>query len=587
MPKLLLAGIFKPFGVANEYGEALNTMELLNNQVTREQGMHSPRSNNPSFGLYLMAENIEVETTVLDFPQWKDFTREIKSGNYTHVGISFIVPNILKVQRMVEFIRKHKPETKVILGGHGAGIPGLKELVDYDDICYGEGIVWMRKYFGEDLNKPIIHPIVYTAVGQYIYGAPILDKAGIILPGVGCQNSCRFCATTHKFDKQYTPFLKSGKEVFDACEKSEKGLDVSDFALMDENFLKSSTRARELLAEMEANKKAFTFSTFSSAEAITKVGVDFLVRTGINFIWIGVESKANVFEKTHGIDVGALIKDLQVHGITVLASAILFMEHHDKETIQEDIDWAVGLESDLLQFMHFGPIPGTALYKDYEEQGILMKDVPWHEQHGQDKIWFRHPHFTNEETHTVLKNAFKQKFATHGPSVVGLMHTAVSGYLRAVKDIKEREEKGLVWNSRAYKYEKHPNPKPDEFMRLRIEELADNALRFRPLLRTSLKYAPHKYAADKVRKVMGLYEEAFGGLTLQQKFFSTVVATTAILENYRSKRGVVMRQPPVNRVTYADRSKQVQEESSGFGVDTDLSSISQKIVPEVAASSSE
>ncbi|MFQ5432535.1 MAG: radical SAM protein, partial [Nitrospinota bacterium] len=68
MAKLLLAGVFKPFGVQNEWSEALCTMELLNNQVTREQGIHSPRSNNPSFGLYIMAENISVPTTVLDFP---------------------------------------------------------------------------------------------------------------------------------------------------------------------------------------------------------------------------------------------------------------------------------------------------------------------------------------------------------------------------------------------------------------------------------------------------------------------------------------------------------------------------------------
>ncbi|MEE8483260.1 MAG: radical SAM protein, partial [Nitrospinota bacterium] len=98
MVKLLLVGVFKPFGVDSEYGEALNTMELLNNQVTREQGIHSPRSNNPSFGLYMLAENIDVQTTVLDFPSWTAFTKEIDGGNYTHVGISFITPNVLQAK---------------------------------------------------------------------------------------------------------------------------------------------------------------------------------------------------------------------------------------------------------------------------------------------------------------------------------------------------------------------------------------------------------------------------------------------------------------------------------------------------------
>ena len=101
MTKLLLTCVVKPYGVQDEYGDALCTMELLNNQITREQGIHSPRSNNLSFGLYLLAENIEAPTTVLDFPSWKDFTREIDTGDYSHVGITFIAPNVLKTRRMV------------------------------------------------------------------------------------------------------------------------------------------------------------------------------------------------------------------------------------------------------------------------------------------------------------------------------------------------------------------------------------------------------------------------------------------------------------------------------------------------------
>ena len=94
--KLLLTSVFGPYGVKDEYGEAQGCqMELLNNQITREQGVHSPRQSYWSFGLYLMAENINVDTTVLDFPTWDKFAEELKKG-YTHIGISFIVPNVFK-----------------------------------------------------------------------------------------------------------------------------------------------------------------------------------------------------------------------------------------------------------------------------------------------------------------------------------------------------------------------------------------------------------------------------------------------------------------------------------------------------------
>ncbi len=554
MKKILLTGVFKPFGVSDEYGEALATMELLNNQVTREQGIHSPRSNNPSFGLYIMAENIEIPATVLDFPSWEDFTKEIDSGNYTHVGLSFIAPNVIKAKRMAQYVRQKSPSTVILVGGHGAAIPELSDIVDYDEVCRGEGVTWLRRYLGEDIDKPIVHPNVHSGVRKFVYGAPIISEAGIIITGVGCQNTCRFCATSHKFEKQYTAFLSSGKDVFDACVKSEKALKVTDFALMDENFCKSPRRAKELLVEMEKADKAYTFSTFSSAETIGKLGIDYLVRVGVKFLWIGVESKANVFEKTVGVDLHALLADLQNHGITVLASAILFMEHHDKETIHEDIDWAISLESDLLQFMQFGPIPGTRLYKDYEAEGKLLKNIPWPKQHGQDEIWFNHPSFTLKETASYTKEAFIKKFHTHGPGVLNMAHTYLKGYLTVKRETEEREKAGMVWDSKTLRYVKGEKPVRDEFMIKRLEAMKLSALEFRPILKVAELYAPNWESAQKARMIAERFDQTFGPPTLKERILAPVVRLLAWIEQRRLERdGVVMRQPHTIRKTYADR----------------------------------
>lgn len=554
MTRLLLCGVYKPYGVQDDTGEALCTMELLNNQVTREQGVHSPRSSNPSFGLYLLAENLNLPVTVLDFPTWEEFTREIDTGGYSHVGISFIVPNVLKARRMAEYIRKAAPRAKILLGGHGTAVPGVRELVDCDEVCHGEGVVWLRQYFGEETDRPIVHPVVQSAVNSYVYGAPLLGKAGILIPGVGCQNSCRFCSTSHKFDRKYTPFLATGEEVFEACRKAEQELGVDDFGVMDENFCKEPVRARELLAEMERNGKAYSFSIFSSAETLAALGIDFLLRLGINFIWIGVESKANLFEKTRGIDLHRLIAELQDHGISVLASSILFLEHHDKKTIHEDIDWALSLESDFSQFMELGPTPGTQLYRDYEEAGKLLADIPWPKKHGQDEIWFHHPEFTLPESARYLKDAFVRKYEEQGPGVLSMAHTAVKGYLTLRAEIEDREKKGLVWDPETLRYVQGQAPAPDPFMRLRLECVKKTALLFRPALGTTLRYAPNERAVAKCRKVMAMYREAFGPMSLADRLKAMAVRVFALRESRRiRKEGVVMRQPPTRRVTYPER----------------------------------
>ncbi len=559
MTKLLLSGVFKPFGVNDDTGESLCTMELLNNQVTREQGIHSPRSNNPSFGLYLLAENIQVPATVLDFPTWEEFTREIDAGEYTHVGISFIIPNVLKAARMAQYIRKRSPSTKIILGGHGTAIPELRGLVEFDEICRGEGISWLRRYFGEEPDRPIVHPVVPSAINSYIYGAPILGKAGIIIPGVGCQNSCRFCATSHKFERKYTAFLRNGRDIFEACSKSEEKLGVDDFGLMDENFCKDRKRALQLLEEMEKHGEAYTFSIFSSAETIADLGTDFLVRLGVNFVWIGVESKADLFEKTKGIDLHKMIGDLQDHGISVLASSILFLEHHDKKSIHQDIDWAIGLKSDLMQFMELGPSPGTSLYQEYEAAGKIMAGIPYPRKHGQDEIWFHHPHFTPSESASYLRQAFIKKYREHGPSVLNMAETAIKGFIRVQAGIEERSKAGLCWDPQLLKYVPQQRPAKDEFMMLRLDSIRKNALRFRPALSSMLHYAPTPQAAEKCRTVIKLYEKTFGPMTLAERLKSAAVRVLAVAESLRIKKnGVVMRQPPTNRVVYPDRKLEIQ-----------------------------
>ncbi|MEI7729708.1 MAG: radical SAM protein [Verrucomicrobiota bacterium] len=425
--RLLLTSVFGPYGVDDEFGRKENKMELFHNQITREQGIFSYRFNHHSFGLQFLAQNLSFPSVVLDFPSRDRFIEEIKKG-YEYVGISFIVPNLIKVQEMAKLVRKYAPKSKIILGGHGTNIPNLESRVEHDHICRGEGVAFLRQLFGEDMNRPITHPLAHSSVHRQVMGVPLPQTSGVLIPGVGCANKCRFCATSHFFGA-YTPYLNTGADVFKVCSDYEEKMGVTDFGVLDENFMKLPERAKELIALMEKNDKYFTFGIFSSAETLMQLGdLDLLVRMGVTFIWIGVESKKEVYEKNKGVDFHKLVMDLRRRGISVLTSAILFSEHHDHNTIWEDVDFAISLQPDYLQFMQLGPIPGTSLYKDYVQKGMIMDDVPYEEQHGQDMIWFRHPHFTREESRDFIRRAFERDYEVNGASFIRSMRTILWGY---------------------------------------------------------------------------------------------------------------------------------------------------------------
>jgi len=152
------------------------------------------------------------------------------------------------------------------------------------------------------------------------------------------------------------------------------------------------------------------------------------MRLGVQFVWIGVESKRDAYAKNEGSDFHETIGQLRQRGISVMASAILFLEHHDQESIWEDVDYAISLQPDYLQFMQLGPMPGTALHDAYLQSGKIMDHVPYQEHHGQDQIWFRHPQFTREESRDFLKSAFERDYQRNGASLLRCIDTMLRGY---------------------------------------------------------------------------------------------------------------------------------------------------------------
>jgi len=525
MTTILLSSVFGPYGVDDAYGRKENVMELFHNQVTREQGVFSLRFHHHSFGLHLLAENVDAGVKVLDFPSQRRFVSEIKKG-YDYVGISFIAPNFVKARRMAELVRQHAPHSKIILGGHGTRVPEVEKLVEHDHICQGEGVRWLRQLLGENPDQPIKHPVLGSTLQKWIMGIPRPIDAAVLIPGVGCPNACRFCCTSHFFDKQYTPYLPTGDDLFRVCQEIEAKSGLKEFFVMDENFLKYRERAERFVQLLEQSGKSYTFGIFSSAETVRAVGVEFLAKLGVYFLWLGVESKKDIYEKNKGVDFHALIDELRDHGIAVLASGILFSEHHDQQTIQEEIDFMVSLDADFVQFMQLGPMPQTALYLSYKEKGMLLDDVPYEEQHGQDQIWFKHPHFTREQSEEFLLEAFRRDYRVNGPSILRMADTALQGY---------RTTCGTE----------------DLFLQLRNRTRKAQALRLYPLMGALVRFAPTSQARAHARVIRDEYYRVFGKPSVGNRLLSLAAQVLMLKEKVRARLiPNNMRQPGTRLTSY-------------------------------------
>ncbi|MBZ5581841.1 MAG: cobalamin-dependent protein [Acidobacteriia bacterium] len=434
--RVLLSSVFGPYAQDDEFGSrAINPMELYHNQVTRAQGSFSLRRFHRSWGILMIQENISAPCAVLDFPTREAFARELQSHRYDVVGISSIIVNVGKAREMCRMTRELSPQSTIVVGGHVAAIPGIERILDADHIVKGDGIAWMRQYLGEDPAAPIRHPALSSGFDLRVMGVKIPDGAdtsATIIASMGCPMGCNFCATSAFFGGKgkMLNLYSSGEELFRVMEEAEASRNVKSFFIMDENFLLQRKRAMELLALMRAAGKSWAFNIFSSANAIRKYSYEELVELGISSIWLGLESAQAGYAKLDGADTLQMARELRQHGIILLGSTILGLEHHTPENIAEEIGRAIAHETDLHQFMLYTPVPGTPLYHEMEDQGRLLGEVDLADIHGQDRFNFRHAAISREESRRFLDSAFQWDFERNGPSLFRICRTTFQGWKR-------------------------------------------------------------------------------------------------------------------------------------------------------------
>jgi hypothetical protein len=437
--RVLLTSVFGPFARDDQYGSrAINPMELYHNQVTRTQGVFSLRMFHRSWGLMLIQANLDADCTLLDFPTRGRFVEELERRHYDIVGISAILPNLAKVKAMCELIRGYQPHAVIVVGGHVANAPGLAQRVDADVIVRGEGVRWFRSYLGQDPDAPIRHPLVASAIKSRVLGVPIGDRpsetAATLIPSVGCPMGCNFCSTSAMFGGKgrFVNFYEGGDELFEVMEGIAAALGVQSFFVMDENFLLYRKRALRLLERMRAAGKSWSLYVFSSANTLRLYTMEELVGLGVSWVWIGLEGKESAYTKLRGADTLALVDEMQSHGIRVLGSSIIGLPEHTPETIDAAIAHAVAHDTEFHQFMLYTPIPGTALYAEYERNGTLLgeEECPEADTHGQLRFNFRHPHIPGGQETDFLLRAFRRDFAENGPSLVRIARTLLRGWQR-------------------------------------------------------------------------------------------------------------------------------------------------------------
>ena len=404
--------------------------ELLYRQVTRAQGIFSPRTVNVQFSLDYIAENLDAPTVVLQYPSKSELIKELKKG-YDYVGISFLMAIFHKVKDMVALIRQHSPHTKIILGGYGT-ILSDEELTPYSDyICREEGVAFMRRLLDEpEISMPYKHPLIVSNLKVFGWN---VSGTGKIFAGLGCPNGCDFCCTSHFFKRKHIKLLPTGKDIFDVAMRYHEMDPKLVFLIIDEDFLLNRKRAMEFRDCVVQSGKSLSIFAFSSIKALSQYTVEEILEMGIDGFWIGYEGTRSGYAKQQGRPVEDIFNEFREHGITILASMIIGFDYQTPEVIAQEHDGLMKLKPSLGQYLIYGPTPGTPFNARVVKEGLLhdkYRETPELMYHNADGFttMMKHPTLSPAQIEDLQRWCFDQDFQRLGPSIFRVLEGRLLGY---------------------------------------------------------------------------------------------------------------------------------------------------------------
>jgi len=465
---------------------------------------------------HILAQNINIPAKLLEYPRWKDFTKEVDK-NYPIIGISAYPPHLDNVLKMCEYIRKSTPETVIMLGSYAA--QAFKAQYDeetqkkyVDHVVKGEGVSFLREFLSEDPDRPISQKLMPKCGGApwFINKYPI-GNVGFLVSGLGCPGGCDFCSTTEMF-KQRRLQLLSPDEFIDHIHLYHQNFpDVRQIFVIEEDHFRHPEYLIKTKEYWESNPKvveSLDWLAFGSVDNIwkfaDKYGWDAVAEIGIGAIFIGVESKFagdHGYDKRSEVDAKFLFNKLHNMGIRTLGAWVCGWDFHDHSNIYEDLNYFVACYPTFQQLTRLSPFPGTVLWKKLKEEGRVM-EVPWEDVHfwsGAQKNMALETH----ETLNLTEYGYDLLYKTWGPSMLRKLDVLLRGYefsidsdnpiMREHKSTQFKQQAALLWN----------------------------------LLYAMDRFAPNGVVRRRVRKIDEMYRKLIGEPTPMMEYLGNLVEKLA------------------------------------------------------------
>jgi len=195
----------------------------------------------------------------------------------------------------------------------------------------------------------------------------------------GCGGKCTFCDNT-VFGTRIRSF--SAEYIIEMVRILVEKYGIRDITFYDDNFVVNKKRLKEFCALLKENFPDLSWSCNARVDVITEELVSLVKEHGCWQMSVGIESGVQEIldVECKGITIEQVKKAvglLNKYGIKTKGFFMIGHPNETEETIKKTIDFALSLPLDDFQMSFLTPFPGTCIYKNIEQWGVL--DAKWDE----------------------------------------------------------------------------------------------------------------------------------------------------------------------------------------------------------------
>lgn len=387
-----------------------------------------------SIATFLRKNNFDAEVIDCNIEDADKF--DIKEFNL--IGFSVMISNVENTLKMAKKVKTDFPEKRVAVGGpHVNSNPGFfikKEFIDI--VVVGEGELTVLEIM-QDKEMAEIKGIYYKdgngkiafsgardriknldmlpfpdlgLVDYHKYDSPFKKKKPIssIMTSRGCPYLCTFCFRS--LGRVWVP--RSPKNVVDEIEYQVTNFGINEICIEDDNFTLNVKRANEI-CDLIIQRGTKVKLQFPNGVRVDRLDEDLLQKLKDVGVWIvsvapesGSQESLKKIEKKLNLDqVEEVVSWCHKIGLNTRSFFMVGFPWETRDNIQQTIDFALHLDTDLMQLSRVIPLPGTKLFEQMglennegfgKERGMFYGSVE-HNVEGASK----------EEIHKMIKKGYR------------------------------------------------------------------------------------------------------------------------------------------------------------------------------------